>query len=178
MNSQQAMFDDVGITPYQANILSESESLEANDYQRSSSLVHWCMRNLPSPAPNYQFSVRQRIEQFAFLRDRMDLYLTRFLDLYNAAIVLARQYLCTYQCIDCLLLLLLVPTDSSDDMRHLIHALLVAYADPKLNVTEQACGATIKSRSIDGYWCQHLTHPRLRSTSLRCSSKDESISAR
>lgn len=91
MNRQQARIDDIGITPNQGNALIESESGEASDYQRSSSLVHWCMRNLPSPPPNYQFSVRQRIEQFIFFRDRSDLYLTRFLDLYNADIVLARK---------------------------------------------------------------------------------------
>lgn len=176
MHDQQAVFDDVGITLYQASILVESESTEANDFQRSSALVHWCMINLPSPPPNYKFSVRQRIEQFTFLRDRIDVHPTRFLDLYNAAIVLARKCTCTGGCTDCPCLLL-VPTDSSDDMRHLIHALLVAYTDTKLNVTEQPCGATIKSRSMDRYWCQHLTHPRLRSTSLLYPPKEEGISA-
>jgi hypothetical protein len=56
--------------------------------------------------------------------------------------------------------LFLVPENGSDDMRHLIQALLIAYAEPKLNIT-------IQNHNDDSnrYWYQHLTHPRLCASS-------------
>ncbi len=62
-------------------------------------------------------------------------------------------------------LVLLVPENGSDELRHLIQALLIAYAEPKLNVINHP---TVKSRLAsypnDPCWCQQLVHPRLYSS--------------
>ena len=95
MMAEQAMADDTGLTPADASILIEDcthETIEPESlYQRHPSLVRWCLKNVPLPPPKYQFSLRQRTEQYAFFRDRLDLFPTRFLDLYNAAIVIASK---------------------------------------------------------------------------------------
>ncbi len=60
------------------------------------------------------------------------------------------------------LFFLLVPAHFSDQMRHLIQALLITYAQPALNRTmnDQDDNATFNSRHSDPYWCQHFIHPR------------------
>ncbi|CAF4585495.1 unnamed protein product, partial [Rotaria magnacalcarata] len=82
---------------------------------------------------------RQKIEQYTFFRNRIDRITTPFLDLYNGAIVIA------------------VPETSSEAVRHLIQALLVVYAKPKLVVTT----TTTDDTSNDNIWCRSLIHPRL-----------------
>ena len=51
-------------------------------------------------------------------------------------------------------------------MRHLVEALLVAHAEPKLNVM-MSHNSDLSAKSTDGpdaSWCQHLVHPRLHSS--------------
>ena len=58
-----------------------------------------------------------------------------------------------------------MPENSSDDMRHLIQALLVAYAQPKLNLTiDHTTDTQLKSNIDHPNWYRHLTHPRLCSS--------------
>jgi hypothetical protein len=99
---EQAMADDSGLTSTEASILMEgSEKATADSvspYHRPPSLIHWCLRNVPLPPSTHQFSLRQRIEQYGFFRDRLDLFPTRFLDLYNAAMVMTSQYAHLHAC--------------------------------------------------------------------------------
>ncbi|CAF1336728.1 unnamed protein product [Adineta steineri] len=154
MTSEQAAIDDTNITSTARSLLNKYqmsrskyiiEEESSNPYQRNATNVAWCMNNLPSPALNYQFSLRQKLEQLKFFRDRLDLYTPRFLDLYNAAIVMA------------------LPESASDEMRHLIQALLVTHAEPKLNRTINDSILTF-ANSNNNNWYQHLIHPRLRSS--------------
>ena len=97
ITTAEAMIDDTQLTMNERSILndhgSQNNPQTVSEYNRDSSLVHWCLAHVPLPPPNYQFSVRQRIEQYCFFRDRLDLFPSRFLDLYNAAIVIAsRKY--------------------------------------------------------------------------------------
>ena len=96
MTKEQVLIDDVHITAAQRNILAQyadsaSIETEINEYQREMTLVRWCVNHVPAPPLNYQFSLRQKIEQYEFFRDRSDRFLSRFLDLYNAAMVIARK---------------------------------------------------------------------------------------
>ena len=63
--------------------------------------------------------------------------------------------------------LFVVPEHSSDEMRHLIQALLIVHAEPKLNITiDKNNDCTLKSNACHNIWCQNLIHPRLRSSLL------------
>ncbi|CAF1165110.1 unnamed protein product [Adineta steineri] len=153
MTSEQAAIDDTNITSIERSILvayemshSEYNTYERsnNPYQRTTTNVAWCMNNLPSPPPNYQYSLRQKLDQWNFFRDRLDFLTSRFLNLYNRTIVMA------------------LPESASDEMGHLIQALLVTYAQPKLNRTVHDTNDPIlSSTNINDAWCQHLIHPRL-----------------
>ncbi|CAF3978273.1 unnamed protein product [Adineta steineri] len=153
MTSEQAAIDDTNISSIERSILvayemshSEYNTYERsnNPYQRTTTNVAWCMNNLPSPPPNYQYSLRQKLEQLNFFRDRLDFLTSRFLNLYNRTIVMA------------------LPESASDEMGHLIQALLVTYAQPKLNRTVHDTNDPIlSSTNINDAWCQHLIHPRL-----------------
>ena len=92
---EQAMADDTGLSSDEASILIDRSAHDTAEplspYHRHPSLIHWCLRNVPLPPQNYQFSLRQRVEQYGFFRDRLDLFPTRFLDLYNAAIIIASK---------------------------------------------------------------------------------------
>ena len=163
---EQAMADDSGLTSTEASILMEGSAKATADsvspYHRPPSLIHWCLRNVPLPPSTHQFSLRQRIEQYGFFRDRLDLFPTRFLDLYNAAMVMTSQYAhlpaCMHLYRTCLFL---APSQCSADMRHFIQALLVACAEPRLNTTEPAMAMQVRQP-----WYEHLVHPR------RCSSRE------
>jgi len=49
-------------------------------------------------------------------------------------------------------------------MRHLIQALLIAHAEPKLNIIMNHTNDLIlKSDDCNSCWYQNLIHPRLRS---------------
>ncbi|CAF2129272.1 unnamed protein product [Rotaria magnacalcarata] len=147
MTKEQAMIDDANITSteknllyeYQASTTRETETTTLSEYIRPMTLIRWCVDHLPQPPTNYQFSFRQKIEQYTFFRNRIDRITTPFLDLYNGAIVIA------------------VPETSSEAVRHLIQALLVVYAKPKLVVTT----TTTDDTSNDDIWCRSLIHPRL-----------------
>ena len=96
MTIEQVMIDDANITSVDKNILANYQVRDSTDveearrrHQRDSTLVRWCIDNLPQPPASYQFSFRQRIEQYEFFQCQTDLFHTRFLDLYNAAIVIA-----------------------------------------------------------------------------------------
>jgi len=100
MTREQAMIDDANITSTERNILANYQIHDSVDVEeatskhiRDSRLIRWCVDHLPQPPLNYQFSLRQTIEQYEFFRARLDLFPTRFLDLYNAAIVIVRKSL-------------------------------------------------------------------------------------
>ncbi|UJR06545.1 hypothetical protein I4U23_010828 [Adineta vaga] len=130
MTKKQAVIENAHITStenqklIQYQISDQLEIGQANNYLlRNPYLIRWCIDNLPSY--------------------RLDLFPTRYLDLYNATIVMA------------------LPETASDEMRHLIHALLVTYAEPKLNLTTITTDSD--NNNSQNPWCQHLTHPRLLS---------------
>lgn len=62
-------------------------------YERSVDLIHWCIEHLPTPPYHYRFSKRQRIQQHEFFLNRYEKFPTRFLDMYNATIVVACKFL-------------------------------------------------------------------------------------
>jgi hypothetical protein len=64
-----------------------------NQFLPHSTLVRWCLNHLsPIPTP-YQFSLRQKLEQLDFFKHRLDLYPSRYLDLYNVIMVMPCQYI-------------------------------------------------------------------------------------
>jgi hypothetical protein len=96
MITEQAMVDDANLTMTERHTLAKYQTHHPTQFKETTSqyirdtiLVCWCVDHVPSCPPNYQFSLRQKLEQYEFFRDRIDLFPTRFLDLYNAAIVLA-----------------------------------------------------------------------------------------
>lgn len=97
MTREQILKDDAHLTPEHKNRLSQWEEAkdffetEPNEYQRDLSLVRWCVNHVPTPPLHYGFSLRQKLEQYEFFQDRVDRFPSRFLDLYNATIVMARQ---------------------------------------------------------------------------------------
>ncbi|CAF1346280.1 unnamed protein product [Rotaria sordida] len=150
MTKEQVQMDDAHITSVERYLLARyqdsfSVTTQTGTYERNKTLVQWCVNHVPSPPSNYQFSLRQKVEQYRFFRKKSDVSVTRFLDLYNAAIVLA------------------LPENASDAMRHTIQALLVVFAEPKLVITTSDMDQEIKSNDATDkdYWCQHLLHPRL-----------------
>jgi hypothetical protein len=102
MTEEQAMIDDRMMTPmerkyYDTYGLQEEEepmTEEINQFLRPSTLVRWCLNHLPPPTPPaYQFSLRQKLEQLDFFKHRLDLYPSRYLDLYNVIMVMPCQYI-------------------------------------------------------------------------------------
>ena len=99
MTLEQARIDDATITSAERSILAQYQMHDSRQvveeatsaFTRDPTLVRWCVDHVPASPPNYQFSLRQKSEQYEFFRDRLDLFPTRFLDLYNAAIVIARK---------------------------------------------------------------------------------------
>ena len=65
------------------------------------------------------------------------------------------------------LFIVLVPEQCSDEMRLVIHALLVAYGEPKLNIMTDSIDLSLYSHDENNYWCQHLIHPRRYSSSIQ-----------
>ncbi|CAF3734674.1 unnamed protein product [Rotaria sordida] len=150
MTHEQARIDNVNLTSAQRQLLvNYQDSLfierEINRYERTMPLVRWCVNHVPLPPSNYQFSLLQILEQYEFFHKKSEVSVTRFLDLYNAAIVIA------------------LPENASDALRHTVEALLVMYAEPKLVITTSDVDQELKSddSTIEGYWCENLLHPRL-----------------
>ncbi|CAF4680223.1 unnamed protein product [Rotaria sp. Silwood2] len=150
MTKEQVRIDNADITSEERYLLAKYQDLLAVEtqtsiYERNMTLVRWCVNHVPSPPPNYEFSLRQIIEQYEFFRSKSDSSVTRFLDLYNAAIVIA------------------LPENASNVIRHTIQALLIIYAEPKLVVTTNEIDRDgLESTNVnDNYWCQHLLYPRL-----------------
>ncbi|CAF1382322.1 unnamed protein product [Adineta steineri] len=155
MTREQAIIDDMNLTSTERNLLvqyqmSHSEynvqENSCNTYQRSDNNASWCMNNGPSAPLNYQFSLRQKLDQWEFFRDRSDIFTSRYINLYNPTIVMA------------------LPDNSSDEMRHLIQALLVSHAEPKLNrtINDSILTSANSNNNNNNNWYQHLIHPRLR----------------
>ncbi|CAF1566031.1 unnamed protein product [Adineta steineri] len=151
MTKEQAIIDDINLTSTERNLLAEHQmsyseynthETNTNSFQRSDNNASWCMNNIPSPPLNYQFSLRQKLEQWNFFQDRSDIFTSRYINLYNPTIVMA------------------LPDNSSYEMRHLIQALLVTHAEPKLNKTIN--DSILTSTNSNNTWYQHLIHPRLR----------------
>jgi hypothetical protein len=93
---EQATIDDQRITVEDRKLLIEYEKYhgiaynsEVSVYTRPMSLVHWCVQNVSTPPPDYRFSLKQIAEQILFFQYTIDIQPKTFLDLYNAAIVLA-----------------------------------------------------------------------------------------
>jgi len=57
-------------------------------------------------------------------------------------------------------LFVLVTENASDEMRHIIQSLLIARAEPKLNITIQNNDLERQSNISHTYWCENLIHPR------------------
>jgi len=96
MTTEQAIIDETNLTLTERNTLAKYQTYHPTLIEEARSphirdpiLVRWCVDHVPSCPRNYRFSLRQTIEQYEFFRDRMDLFPIRFLDLYNAAIVIA-----------------------------------------------------------------------------------------
>ncbi|CAF4284088.1 unnamed protein product, partial [Rotaria sordida] len=132
MTHEQARIDNVNLTSAKRQLLvNYQDSLfietEINQYVRTMPLVRWCVNHVPLPPSNYQFSLPQILEQYEFFRTKSEVVVTRFLDLYNAAIVIA------------------LPENASDALRHTVEALLVMYAEPKLVITTSDVNQELKS---------------------------------
>ena len=97
MTKEQSLIDDIHLSSmeramYNHRMTSKTIEEETNSYQRDHELVRWCVNHVPTPPLNYHFSLRQKMEQYEFFRHRSDVYLSRFLDLYNSSIVIACLY--------------------------------------------------------------------------------------
>ncbi|CAF4428463.1 unnamed protein product [Rotaria magnacalcarata] len=146
MTEEQALIDDDKLTATDMELLNQYRNLtatietetETHSYQRSMTLVRWCVDHVPTPPLNYQFSFRQIIEQYTFFRNRRDRYISPHLDIYNVAIIMA------------------LPKDASHPVLHTVQALLTVFTEPKLVVT-----TTDLCELSDPSWYQHLLHPRL-----------------
>lgn len=97
MADSDADLDDAKYSDHQNRIVGDVTLPDVTSigsvYQRSPTLIRWCMDHLPTPPANYRFSERQRMEQYDFFLSRCDLYPTRFLDMYNATIVVACKFI-------------------------------------------------------------------------------------
>ncbi|CAF1568975.1 unnamed protein product, partial [Adineta steineri] len=153
MTREQAIIDDMNLTSTERNLLAEyqmshseynTHETSTNSFQRSDNNASWCMNNIPSPPSNYQFSLRQKLDQWNFFQNRSDIFTSRYINLYNPTIVIA------------------LSESASDEMRHLIQALLVTHAEPKLNRTINDSLLTSANSNNNNNWYQHLIHPRLR----------------
>jgi hypothetical protein len=102
MTREHAIIDNNNITSDERNILmkynmndsQQQVEEETCPYTRKDTIVRECINNVPQPphtSSNYQFSLRQRAEQYDFFYHQLDVYPSRFLDLYNAAIVIVRK---------------------------------------------------------------------------------------
>ncbi|CAF1623635.1 unnamed protein product [Rotaria sp. Silwood1] len=162
MTNEQVLIDNARVSPLEINLLNDYQNslftaTQTSQYTRDMTLVQWCVNHVPSPPLNYQFSIRQKIQQYEFFSTKSDIYVTRFLDLYNPAIVLA------------------LPENASDALRRTVQALLVVYAEPKLvDTTVTHSETALQSTDIiePTIWCQHLKL-RLNSISkMAASDKD------
>ncbi|CAF3797057.1 unnamed protein product [Rotaria sp. Silwood1] len=147
---EQARIDNADLTVVERQYLayyqnSPSTNCEISIYERALPLVRWCVNHVPLPPLNYTFSLRQLLEQYEFFRTKSEVTVTRFLDLYNAAIVIA------------------LPENASTALRHTVEALLVMYAQPKLVITTDDMDEKLEANTTthDGFWHQHLYHPRV-----------------
>ncbi|CAF3873604.1 unnamed protein product [Rotaria sp. Silwood1] len=149
MTNEQVLIDNARVSPLEINLLNDYQNslftaTQTSQYTRDMTLVQWCVNHVPSPPLNYQFSIRQKIQQYEFFSTKSDIYVTRFLDLYNPAIVLA------------------LPENASDALRRTVQALLVVYAEPKLvDTTVTHSETALQSTDIiePTIWCQHLVRP-------------------
>ena len=98
MTKEQAVIDDIGLIPSETSAPNTKQTTQsiygeqvATNLTRSSTVIHWCLENLPKAPFGFQFSLRQQAEQYEFFQYRLDLYSSRFLDLYNAAIIIASK---------------------------------------------------------------------------------------
>ncbi|CAF1049309.1 unnamed protein product [Rotaria sordida] len=153
MTKEQVLMDNATLSvdernrleEYQSSSIVETTTTTTNPYIRELSLVQWCIKYLPPPPLNYQYSLRQKLEQYEFFRGKKERFVSHFLSLYDAAIVIA------------------LPEDASNAVCHVIQALLIVYVEPKLNIliTDTDTTATTSDDSMDEIWCKDLIHPRI-----------------
>ncbi|CAF1450004.1 unnamed protein product [Rotaria sordida] len=98
MTTEQALLDDDDITPIETSrwnalqsTLHDAIQTPVSRYERDQAFVHWCIKHIPTPPPNYQFSIRQRLEQHSFFQSYYVSQPSRFLDLYNVSILMKHR---------------------------------------------------------------------------------------
>ncbi|CAF1442996.1 unnamed protein product [Rotaria sordida] len=71
MTKEQVLMDDATLSAEERNRLKEYENSSivettTDPYIRELNLVRWCIKYLPPPPLNYQYSLRQKLEQYEF----------------------------------------------------------------------------------------------------------------
>lgn len=162
MTQEQIRIDDATMSLDDKTMLALYEdsttwTISPQLYQRDIELTRWCINHVPQPPAPYGFSSRQKFEQYEFFRHQSDIYIKRFLNLYNAAIIIActKNFLVIYSS-SFLFFFFLVPDNASESLRQIVETLLTIYTEPKLNTME----CDISTTNTERYWFQTLVHPR------------------
>ncbi len=76
------------------NILTSTMDMKSTDVQNDDEIKLF-IQNLPAPPPNYRFSIRQYLLQYAYFKSRRNIETmpNQHLDLYNAKIIAVCKYL-------------------------------------------------------------------------------------
>ena len=67
--------------------------ISGTSLRRADELVRSCMRHVPSPPVGYTFSIRQRVEQFQYFKNRVDVNTKPHptADIFNIALIAVRK---------------------------------------------------------------------------------------
>ncbi|CAF1297606.1 unnamed protein product [Adineta steineri] len=84
---------------------------------RADEIVRSCMRHIPPLPSGYTFSIRQRVDQFLYFKNQLDIKIkpNKFIDLFNVALIAV------------------LPVDTVDIVRRFVESLFITHTETRLN---------------------------------------------
>jgi hypothetical protein len=102
---------------------------------RSDEAVRSYMRQIPPLPTGYTFSIRQRIEQFQYFKNKKDMSMKpdQFVNLFNSVVIAVCKYSQIIDKYSPCISHLLVPVDAVDIVRKFVEALFITHTETNLN---------------------------------------------
>lgn len=127
--------------------LRQNQSTIGNLSSDSNRSIQERLKFVPVPPDGYQFSRRQCLKQYEFFANHVDRQAPNpVLNLYQGKIIA------------------LLPLESSESFRQIVHALFVTHTESKLNTMGHLFTSNTHTSIHDGVWCENLNRLRQSTT--------------
>jgi hypothetical protein len=122
----------------------QHRSMHVDSSRQHVTSIQRCVDALPKPPAGYRFSMQQIRQQYEFFERKLyneNVYYNSYV--YSATIIAV------------------LPLDTSDLFREMLHALFVTHAETKLNTLGHLFPSSIHVNIDRGIWCAQLVRRRL-----------------